>query len=151
MHLLAQEQTHSCRHSIQRANVPAGCLRACRQQRPPNRHRSRCNAAVLPEGLQAIVQQAGTAHPGWASGAAVNAAVFVAGSPVLLKGLTGWGMVNAFILGTTVYAAFGAGGFALVCLYFLFGTAVSNGRSCITVTLHLQPTQAGGQFCLVCP
>lgn len=34
-------------------------------------------------------------------------------------------MVNAFILGTTVYAAFGAGGFALVCLYFLFGTAVS--------------------------
>jgi hypothetical protein len=51
--------------------------------------------------------------------------VFIAGSPVLLKGLTGWGMVNAFILGTTVFAAFGAGGFALVCIYFLFGTAVS--------------------------
>jgi uncharacterized membrane protein len=34
-------------------------------------------------------------------------------------------MVNAFILGTTVFAAFGAGGFALVCIYFLFGTAVS--------------------------
>jgi hypothetical protein len=55
----------------------------------------------------------------------VNAAVFAAGSPVLLKGLTGWGMVNAFILGTAVFAAFGAGGFGLVCVYFLFGTAVS--------------------------
>jgi uncharacterized membrane protein len=55
----------------------------------------------------------------------VNTAVFIAGSPVLLKGLTWSGMFNAFILGTTVYAAFGAGGFALVCIYFLFGTAVS--------------------------
>jgi hypothetical protein len=88
------------------------------------RQRSRCRAAVLPE-LQTLLQQAGTAHPGWAAGAAVNCAVFAAGSPVLLKGLTGWGMVNAFILGTAVFAAFGAGGFALVCIYFLFGTAVS--------------------------
>lgn len=87
--------------------------------------RTTCAATLLP-GLQTLLGQAGTAHPGWAAGAAVNAAVFAAGSPVLLKGLTGWGMVNAFILGTTVFAAFGAGGFGLVCIYFLFGTAVSD-------------------------
>lgn len=45
---------------------------------------------------------------------------------MLLKGLTWWGMVNAFILGSAVFAAFGAGGFGLVCIYFLFGTAVSS-------------------------
>lgn len=94
-----------------------------------SRQRSRCSAAVLPE-LQTLLQQAGTAHPGWAAGAGVNTAVFIAGSPVLLKGLTNWGMVNAFILGTTVFAAFGAGGFALVCIYFLFGTAVSVRLGC---------------------
>lgn len=82
---------------------------------------------MLPD-VHALLQQAGTAHPGWAAGAAVNAAVFALGSPVLLKGLTGWGMVNAFILGTAVFAAFGAGGFGLVCLYFLFGTAVGSAR-----------------------
>lgn len=52
--------------------------------------------------------------------------VMGAGTKVLLKGLTPWGIAHAFALGTVVYGAFGAGGFALVCLYFLFGTAVSS-------------------------
>eukprot|EP00879_Flechtneria_rotunda_P029114 GHRR01031382.1.p1 GENE.GHRR01031382.1~~GHRR01031382.1.p1 ORF type:complete len:248 (+),score=81.25 GHRR01031382.1:163-906(+) len=67
-----------------------------------------------------------TANPGWLAGAAVNTAVFVAGAPILLKGLTANGMLHAWLLGTVVFSAFGAGGFALVCLYFLFGTAVTR-------------------------
>lgn len=123
---LAQKQ------NLQRHTNKTACTkqRICSLPRPRisqhSRQSRRCRA--LPE-LQTLLQQAGTAHPGWAAGAAVNTAVFIAGSPVLLKGLTWPGMLNAFILGTTVYAAFGAGGFALVCIYFLFGTAVS-GRLC---------------------
>lgn len=110
-------------------------------QQPSRNPSSRCRAAELPA-LQTLLQQAGSAHPGWAAGAAVNTAVFIAGSPVLLKGLTWAGMANAFILGTTVYAAFGAGGFALVCVYFLFGTAVSGCGFCMGfVCIHQLPLQ----------
>jgi uncharacterized membrane protein len=56
----------------------------------------------------------------------VNAAVFTFGLPVLLKGLTTAGVINAFALGTVVFAAFGAKGYLLVVLYFIFGTLVSN-------------------------
>jgi len=121
MSLVGQvSQIHRCKQPY----IASRRLDACfTRHRQPSRRGSSCSA-VLPE-LQTILQQASTAHPGWAAGAVVNTGVFIAGSPVLLKGLTGWGMVNAFILGTTVYAAFGAGGFALLCIYFLFGTAVS--------------------------
>lgn len=53
---------------------------------------------------------------------------------MLLRGLTLAGMANAFLLGTLVYGAFGAGGFSLVMLYFLFGTAV---RAEDTFLLHV--------------
>ncbi|WIA15208.1 hypothetical protein OEZ85_001887 [Tetradesmus obliquus] len=49
-----------------------------------------------------------------------------AGVRVLQKGLTPSGIVNAFALGTLLYGAFGAGGFSLLCLYFIFGTAVTK-------------------------
>jgi uncharacterized membrane protein len=48
-----------------------------------------------------------------------------AGVRVLQKGLTLAGIAHAFALGTLLYGAFGVGGFSLLCLYFLFGTAVS--------------------------
>jgi hypothetical protein len=43
-----------------------------------------------------------------------------------LQGLTWEGVLNSWLLGTTVFAAFGAGGYALVCLYFIFGTLVTK-------------------------
>lgn len=94
----------------------------CCFQQTNNRNTANQQPRLL---LQTIVQSAGTAHPGLLTGAAVTSLVFTLGAPVLLKGLTGWGVANAFVLGTTVYAAFGPGGFSLVMLYFLFGTAVS--------------------------
>lgn len=113
-------------HALRHNTCPVPPSPQCLPARSSSRRTQTCAAVQLPELASTLLQQAGTAHPGWAAGAAVNSAVFVAGSPVLLKGLTGWGMVNAFILGTTVFAAFGAGGFALVCIYFLFGTAVRS-------------------------
>jgi uncharacterized membrane protein len=59
----------------------------------------------------------------------VNAGVFALGLPVLFKGLTTAGVVNAFALGTAVYGAFGAKGYLLVVLYFIFGTLVSSAMS----------------------
>ena len=66
--------------------------------------------------------------PGLAVGTAVNGAVFAAGLPVLLRGLTPAGVAHAAILGTLVYSAFGPGGYLLVCLYFLVGSAVTKLR-----------------------
>lgn len=76
--------------------------------------------------MQELLGLVSTPHPGLAAGAGVNAAVFTLGLPVLLKGLTTAGVVNAFALGTVVYGAFGAKGYLLVVLYFIFGTLVSN-------------------------
>lgn len=66
--------------------------------------------------------------PGLASGTMFNTVVFVAGIQVLLRGLTWAGVLNSWLLGTLVFSAFGWGGYVLVCLYFLFGTAVRQGR-----------------------
>lgn len=75
--------------------------------------------------------------PGLACGTIFNTAVFVTGIQVLLRGLTWSGVLNAWLLGTLVFSAFGWGGYALVCLYFLFGTAVRR-VSCVTL-LHAPP------------
>jgi uncharacterized protein (TIGR00297 family) len=56
----------------------------------------------------------------------MSSLVFAPGLPLLLKGLTWEGVAHAYALGTVVASAFGWGGFALVCLYFLFGTAVTK-------------------------
>jgi uncharacterized membrane protein len=64
-----------------------------------------------------------------------------AGVKVLQKGLTLEGIAHAFALGTLLYGAFGAGGFSLLCLYFLFGTAVSVGRTALLLGLDWQQQQ----------
>ena len=69
-----------------------------------------------------------SATPGLAVGAAVNALVFLSGIRVLLRGLTPAGVAHAAVLGSLVYAAFGLGGYALVCIYFLAGSAVTKLR-----------------------
>lgn len=76
--------------------------------------------------LQDLLAAASTAHPGAAAGVAVNTAVFTTGIKVLLKGLTPVGVAHAWFLGASIYSAFGAGGYLLVCLYFIFGSLVSG-------------------------
>ena len=50
----------------------------------------------------------------------------LAGIKVLAKGLDNVGIANAYVLGTLAYGAFGAGGYAMVCAYFVAGTAVTK-------------------------
>jgi hypothetical protein len=65
------------------------------------------------------------AHPGLVIGAAANSAVFAAGLSVLRKGLSGQGIAHVWLLGSVVVGVFGAGSYALMCLYFITGTLVS--------------------------
>ena len=69
---------------------------------------------------------AASPSPGLAVGAAVNSAVYVLGLRVLLAGLTPAAVGHSWALGTCVYAAFGAGGYTLVCMYFILGSAVGT-------------------------
>jgi uncharacterized membrane protein len=73
--------------------------------------------------LRAALEQP---HPGLAAGALANTLVFAAGARVLLAGLTPQGMLHSWALGALSWAAFGRGGYALVCLYFLAGSAVTR-------------------------
>ena len=41
-----------------------------------------------------------------------------------LTGLTPAGVLHSWVLGSAVYSAFGPGGYLLVCLYYLLGSAV---------------------------
>jgi uncharacterized membrane protein len=72
-----------------------------------------------------VLQAAESAHPGLAPAAVLVTGIFTAAAPLMLKGLTLEGLAHAWLLGTVVLGAFGWGGFSLVALYFIFGTAVS--------------------------
>ena len=61
-------------------------------------------------------------HPGWPVGLGANTLVFVSGIRFLLSGLTWPGVLHSWFLGSSIYAAFGPGGYALVCLYFIVGS-----------------------------
>ncbi len=110
--------------------------------------------------LQSALAAAQTPAPGLPAGLLVNSAVFLLGIQVLLRGeeaaqsshlhalgllsgaardtrgvdccagLTPAGVLHSWALGTVVYAAFGPGGYALVCLYFLLGSAVRDLHRC---------------------
>lgn len=62
--------------------------------------------------------------PGLAVGAAANTLVYIAGIRVLLAGLTWQGVASSWVLGSLTYAAFGLGGYAIVCAYFIVGSLV---------------------------
>lgn len=68
-------------------------------------------------------------NPGIVWGLAANSTVFVLGIKVLLSGLTWAGVLHSWFLGSTVYSAFGLGGYILVCLYFLLGSLVCEEES----------------------
>jgi len=65
-------------------------------------------------------------NPGLLPGAAVNSLVYLLGIKVLLRGLTPMGVAHSWVLGASVYAAFGFSGYLLVCLYFVAGSAVTK-------------------------
>lgn len=83
-------------------------------------------AFELPPALQEALSAAATRSPGLSAGLLVNTTVFALGINVLLGGLTPVGVLHAWFLGTTVYSAFGPGGYVLVCLYFILGSAVTK-------------------------
>ena len=98
----------------------------------PRRLPATASLGSLSEGVSLAL----SASPGLAVGCAVNAAVFTLGMPVLLRGLTPAGVAHAAVLGTLSYSAFGGGGYSLLCLYFLAGSAVTR--------LRLKQKQAEG-------
>ena len=105
------------------APTPAGVARSRgRASRPQTR--------ALPPGFEETLARFSgflvDPSPGVVPAVAANTAVFAGGIGVLLRGLTWPGVVNAWFLGAASLAAFGAGGYALVCLYFVFGSAVTK-------------------------
>lgn len=83
-----------------------------------------CCQLVIPPPPQELLAQALQPAPGLGPAVAVNSAVFLLGIRVLLAGLMPSAVALSWVLGTAVYAAFGLGGYALICLYFVFGSAV---------------------------
>ncbi|GIL90177.1 hypothetical protein Vretifemale_17875 [Volvox reticuliferus] len=80
-------------------------------------------------------------HPGLTTGVLCNSAVFALGYKVLRKGLTPLGVARAFwFLGTSIFPAFGLGGYVLVCLDLIFGTLVRHPavQGCILWFLRLE-------------
>ena len=94
--------------------------RPCDPTHPPLTH------LLLHPLAQELLAAALSPSPGLAAGAAANSLVYVAGIRVLLSGLTWAGVASSWVLGTLTYAAFGAGGYAIVCAYFIAGSLVSR-------------------------
>ncbi len=83
-----------------------------------------CCQLVIPPPPQELLARALQPAPGLGPAVVVNSAVFLLGIRVLQAGLMPSAVALSWVLGTAVYAAFGLGGYALVCLYFVFGSAV---------------------------
>ncbi|CAO1945104.1 unnamed protein product [Urochloa humidicola] len=84
-------------------------------------------AAGVASGIRDALADAFLASPlTWRSAAVSNLAVFVAGSPALLSGLSASGFAAAYLLGTLTWRAFGPPGFILVVAYFVVGTAATK-------------------------
>jgi uncharacterized protein (TIGR00297 family) len=87
---------------------------------------SRASAAGLPDAAETFLAAALTSSPGLKVGVAANSLVYLLGIKVLLKGLRWEGIFSSWFLGTVSYAAFGPGGYLLVCLYFVVGSLVTK-------------------------
>ena len=85
-----------------------------------------CSLADSHITLQASVAPLLEAQPGIGAGFGLTSLVYVLGIRVLLSGLTPAGVASSWLLGGSVFSAFGGGGFALVCVYFLAGSAVTR-------------------------
>lgn len=74
--------------------------------------------------MQDLLNQALKPAPGLGPALLVNSTVYLLGIRVLLAGLLPSAVALSWVLGTVVYAAFGLGGYVLVCMYFILGSAV---------------------------
>lgn len=96
----------------------------------PRRRAAVAPAAALPAEVGSVLSQfpafLADSSPGVVPAAGFNTVVFTLGIGVLLRGLTWPGVLNSWILGATVMAAFGVRGYLLVCLYFILGSAVTK-------------------------
>lgn len=124
--------------------VPRGPT-VLRHRLSPPQPRALPDTAAAAAGLRDVLADAFLAYPPtWASAAATNLAIFVAGSPLLLSGLSASGIAAAYVLGTLTWRAFGSQGYLLVAAYFVVvsgpGTALSNiasRRCCILFELEV--------------
>ena len=91
---------------------------------PTCRSHKRCCCCSPRTRPQELLAAATSPSPGLLAGAVANSCVYVLGIRVLLAGLTWQGVASSWVLGTLSYAAFGAGGYALVCAYFVVGSLV---------------------------
>lgn len=82
--------------------------------------------STLWQAAHAAAVRTAAAQPGLLVGAAANSLVFAVGLPVLRKGLSDQVIAHAWLLGSAVYGAFGAGSYLLMCLYFIIGTLVTR-------------------------
>lgn len=107
--------------------------------------------------VQELLSQALQPAPGLGPALAVNTTVFILGIRVLLAGLMPAAVALSWVLGTAVFAAFGLGGYMLVCLYFIFGSAVSEllDESHLRLVMYLPGVGTGSsswrQASLLCP
>ncbi|CAD7699831.1 unnamed protein product [Ostreobium quekettii] len=99
------------------------CFPASRPRSAPCR-----SLPAIGPALQAAAPALLAPHPGITAGVLANTTVYVLGIRVLLAGLTWAGVFNSWLLGCASYSAFGIGGYALVCLYFIIGSLVTKIR-----------------------
>jgi hypothetical protein len=95
--------------------------------RSPGLNRSSCVACSFAD-VTSIVTLLQLPHPGLAAGFTFNTAVFIAGIQVLLAGLTPAGVLSSWLLGGSIFSAFGWAGYLLVCVYFILGSAATKFR-----------------------
>lgn len=111
-------------------SLPSPCLLSCPSAAPSAcQHQiqnlcSKQQRLLCPWPCQELLAAALGPSPGLAVGAAANTAVYVLGIRVLLSGLTWQGVLSSWVLGTLTYSAFGPGGYAIVCAYFIVGSLV---------------------------
>ncbi|KAK9048148.1 hypothetical protein SSX86_032889 [Deinandra increscens subsp. villosa] len=87
----------------------------------PVRVQSSGGSGVVPDlGLvQRAIQLVQLSPSTWQSAIVSNLLIFVAGSPILVTGLSVSGIAAAFLLGTLTWRGFGPSGFLLVAVYFV--------------------------------
>lgn len=66
-----------------------------------------------------VIELIQSSPPTWNSSILSNMLIFLAGSPILVSGLSVSGIAAAFLLGTLTWRAFGPSGFLLVAIYFV--------------------------------
>lgn len=93
--------------------------------------------------VQELLEQALRPVPGLGPALLVNSTVYLLGIRVLLAGLLPPAVALSWVLGTVVYAAFGLGGYVLVCLYFVLGSAVRicDLANCALLSIAIQSLQ----------